>query len=425
MDETKPDVAALTGGGFVVVWTRPDDTPGAAVTPGIGATVYNSTGTTAAKANIQVNASVAGAQHDASVTALKDGGFVVVWEDDALHQARGQRFNAAGTKIGTEFVLNTNATLNGTPFEPTSVTLLNDGRIAFAVNNATSGEVDVLTSIWDPRTSPIMGTNASENLTSRQNGASVFGLGGNDNILGFSGADRFDGGAGNDSLSAGIGNDILNGGAGNDNLNGGKGNDTFVIDSVRDVVQDSGGFDLVRSTVSKTLALGFEHLTLLGTQGLTGTGNASANTLTGNAANNRLSGLSGNDTMRGGAGNDVLIGGAGKDTLIGGAGTDDFDFNAVADMGRTAATRDVIVDFAVGDDIDLSTIDANGAAAGNTAFSFLAANGAAFTGVAGQLRWQKSGSFTLVEGDINGNKVADFQIQLSGSKSLTATDFIL
>ena len=94
-------------------------------------------------------------------------------------------------------------------------------------------------------------------------------------------------------------------------------------------------------------------------------------------------------------------------------------------MGKTAATRDVITDFTVGDDIDLSTIDANGAAAGNTAFSFLATNGAVFTGVAGQLRWQKSATLTLVEGDTNGDRVADFQIQLTGSKNLTAADFIL
>jgi serralysin len=85
----------------------------------------------------------------------------------------------------------------------------------------------------------------------------------------------------------------------------------------------------------------------------------------------------------------------------------------------------VIVDFGVGDDIDLSTIDANDAAAGNTAFSFLTASGAAFTGVAGQLRWQNFSSLTLVEGDINGDRVADFQIQLTGSKNLTAVDFIL
>ena len=71
--------------------------------------------------------------------------------------------------------------------------------------------------------------------------------------------------------------------------------------------------------------------------------------------------------------------------MTGGAGADDFDFNTVAEMGN-GATRDVITDFAhLSDDIDLSTIDANGAAAGNTAFTFLAANGAAFTGAAGQL----------------------------------------
>ncbi len=32
---------------------------------------------------------------------------------------------------------------------------------------------------------------------------------------------------------------------------------------------------------------------------------------------------------------------------------------------------------------------------------------------------------TIVEGDINGNRVADFQIQLTGLKSLTVNDFIL
>ena len=262
-----------------------------------------------------------------------------------------------------------------------------------------------------------MGTTASENLTSRQNGASVFGLGGNDTIMGFAGADTLDGG---------IGNDVLK---------GGLGNDAFVIDSTGDVLQDSGGIDTVRSTVSKTLALGFEHLTLIGTLGLTGTGNASANTITGNAgnnvlnglagndainggagadrmsggtkndtytvdnagdvvtegvnqgidtirstitrtlpvnvenlallgaaaingvgntlsnmitgntANNILSGLSGNDVMNGSTGNDVLIGGGNKDTMTGGAGLDDFDFNVLAEMGKTAATRDVITDF--------------------------------------------------------------------------------
>ena len=32
---------------------------------------------------------------------------------------------------------------------------------------------------------------------------------------------------------------------------------------------------------------------------------------------------------------------------------------------------------------------------------------------------------TIIEGDTNGNRVADFQIQLTGLKTLTAGDFIL
>ena len=83
------------------------------------------------------------------------------------------------------------------------------------------------------------------------------------------------------------------------------------------------------------------------------------------------------------------------------------------------------------DDIDLSTIDANGRAIGDAAFSFLAAHGAVFTGAAGQLRWFRqdlAGSAndrTIVEGDINGNRVADFQVELTGLKTLTGANFVL
>ncbi len=117
--------------------------------------------------------------------------------------------------------------------------------------------------------------------------------------------------------------------------------------------------------------------------------------------------------------------------MTGSTGADDFDFNSVAEIGR-GATRDIIRDFVhLIDDIDLRTIDANGGAPGNTAFSFLAAKGAAFTGVAGELRWFQqnpagtANDRTIIEGDINGNRVADFQIQLTGLKTLTAADFVL
>ncbi len=164
---------------------------------------------------------------------------------------------------------------------------------------------------------------------------------------------------------------------------GGAGNDTFVVNSIRDVLADSAGVELVKSTVSRTLATGFEKLTLLGAAAINGSGNAAANVMTGNAGNNKLNGLGGSDTINGGARNDILIGGLGKDTMIGGAGADDFDFNSVAEIGR-GATRDIIRDFVhLVDDIDLSTIDANGAACGQCRLQLPRVKGAAFTGAAG------------------------------------------
>ena len=234
------------------------------------------------------------------------------------------------------------------------------------------------------------------------------------------------------SLTGNNGNDTLDGGIGIDFLRGGIGNDTYVVDNMSDqaIEAASAGTDLVISTVTFTLGANVENLTLIGAAAINGTGNAVANVIDGNTGNNKLIGLGGNDTLNGGAGNDILTGGLGKDTMTGGVGADDFDFNSVAEIGN-GATRDIIKDFVhLSDDIDLSTIDANGAAAGNT-FSFLAAKGAAFTGVAGELRWFQQNSAgtandkTIIEGDINGNRVADFQIQLTGLKTLTAADFIL
>jgi Ca2+-binding RTX toxin-like protein len=253
------------------------------------------------------------------------------------------------------------------------------------------------------------------------------------NILdGASGNDSLQGGAGNDRLLGGSGNDTLDGGSGNDRLEGGAGNDAYIINSTRDVLIDSSGTDTVKSTVGKTLATGFEHLILLGTAKISATGNSSSNSITGNSAINKLSGLSGNDTLNAGSGNDILIGGTGRDIMTGGAGADDFDFNSISEMGKTSSKRDVIKDFTHGsDNIDLSTIDANGSAAGSAAFKFLAAKGAAFTGVAGQLHWYQqnlSGTAsdkTIIEGDLNGDRRADFQIQLSGLKTLSAVDFVL
>ena len=162
------------------------------------------------------------------------------------------------------------------------------------------------------------------------------------------------------------------------------------------------------------------------------TGTAAAETLTGGSDADRIFGLAGGDIIRGLGGSDIETGGMGRDVMTGGAGGDVFDFNAVNETGKKAATRDVITDFAHGvDKIDLSTIDANGALPKNGVFKFLPGNGTAFTGVNGELHWFQlnpkgtANDKTIVEADINGDKVADFQIELTGLKALTKVDFIL
>jgi Ca2+-binding RTX toxin-like protein len=91
--------------------------------------------------------------------------------------------------------------------------------------------------------------------------------------------------------------------------------DTYTVDDAGDVITElaSGGEDHVRSSITYTLGSDLEHLTLLGTTAINGTGNASANRLSGNSAANRLEGLAGNDTLDGGAGADTLNGGLGAD----------------------------------------------------------------------------------------------------------------
>src|SRR6266545_118405 len=71
--KTDPDVAALREGGFVVVWTDPNSS----VTD-IRASLLNSVGTPLVT-GILVNTTTTGAQNEASVAALADGGFLVTW----------------------------------------------------------------------------------------------------------------------------------------------------------------------------------------------------------------------------------------------------------------------------------------------------------------------------------------------------------
>ncbi len=215
------------------------------------------------------------------------------------------------------------------------------------------------------------------------------------------------------------------------NMTTALGNDTYVLPSQNatgtywQCIWDAGGQDTLSNAGSSTAC----------------TINLTAATLTGATAGGVVSwdkGIKGGFTIAngvvienaiGGAGADVLVGnaqanqltgGAGADVLTGGLGADQFIYTN-GDSPAGARLRDTIKDFngRQGDHLDLSGIDANAITIGDQAFSYIAA--AKFHRVAGELRFNSS----VLQGDTNGDGVADFELSLTGVRTLDATWLIL
>jgi Ca2+-binding RTX toxin-like protein len=224
------------------------------------------------------------------------------------------------------------------------------------------------------------------------------------------------GNASGNVLDGGAGNDSLVGGGGVDTLIGGAGNDTYVVDGSSDLVIETlsgaaGGVDLVQATDSFTLGNNVEHLTLLGSEGYSGTGNDLANRITGNAFANALSGLGGNDTLIGGEGDDSLDGGNGIDSMVGGAGNDTYVVDSAADvvvesagggidLVRSSVTRVLATDFENLTLTGAAAINGTGNGAANVIIGNSAANLLSGLGNNDNLSGQ-DGNDTLLGGDDN------------------------
>ena len=79
----------------------------------------------------------------------------------------------------------------------------------------------------------------------------------------------------------------------------------------------------------------------------------------------------------------------------------------------------MITDFAAGDIIDLSDVDAKSLMDGNQDFTFI--GNVAFSNVAGELRYANG----FLSGDLNGDSRADFRIEVANGYAITAADLIL
>jgi Ca2+-binding RTX toxin-like protein len=140
---------------------------------------------------------------------------------------------------------------------------------------------------------------------------------GADYLDGEDGSDYLVGGGGDDILLGGTGNDYMEGGTGADYMEGGAGDDTYVVDSEGDVIVEADvadgtsapastlallaltalapSIDNVQSSVTYTLGVNLDNLTLTGTAAINGAGNSLNNVLTGNIAANVLTGGAGDD----------------------------------------------------------------------------------------------------------------------------------
>ena len=323
----------------------------------------------------------------------------------------------------------------------------------------------------------LTGASGPDTLTGGAGDDTLSGDYGNDLIVGGAGNDTLIGGDGIDTLEGGDGDDTLNGGPGGDLMTGGAGRDSFRFNRAGhidgDRITDFGPNDRIDlrdmnvtfigsaaftgsvaqpgpAQVNAVLVgsgplaetrlvfdmngdgIGERVLILSGTHTLMArpdnaailirvddlvlTGTAAGETLEGGAGRDSLSGGGGNDSLTGGVGNDTLSGDAGDDTLVGGAGTDRLTGGAGNDTFVFAAddiAGDRITDFADGDRIDLSAL--------NAAFIGTAAFGG--TGSA-QIRVSAVGEpgfrNTLLDIDLNGDGQTDRSIEIAGEHVLQA-----
>ncbi|WP_050532383.1 calcium-binding protein [Pseudaestuariivita atlantica] len=244
------------------------------------------------------------------------------------------------------------------------------------------------------------------------------GTNGGDLLIGTDGIDTLSGLGGDDTLRGGAGGDVLDGGAGWDVAD--------YTDATRSV-----RVDLQNPAISYNDAAGdtFTSIEAFRTGNTVDQlrGDAGDNHFSGGGLTDRLYGRAGNDTLRGGEGADAIYGGLGADVMTGGPGAGRMDrfiyFNA-AETGAGPGNRDLITDFTPGEDrIEISRIDADITQGFKQRFDFI--GDAAFSGTAGELRFDHDAGRTIVQADRDGDGTADFEILLTGTLTLSATDFLI
>ncbi|RAU20057.1 hypothetical protein CU669_20320 [Paramagnetospirillum kuznetsovii] len=188
-DQYQPSVTGLADGSFVATWqSLGQDGSGW----GAYGQHFNANGTKIG-GEFLINSAIANDQTQPSVTGLADGSFVATWQslgqDGSGWGVYGQHFNADGTKIGGDFQISDVSLSN--QMSPSVISLANGNLVVGYTDD--SNNTNIRIQVFDTSLLP----------------RDVVGTSGNDSIHGTTYSDRLDGGGGNDTLFGGGGSDTF------------------------------------------------------------------------------------------------------------------------------------------------------------------------------------------------------------------------
>ncbi len=298
------DITALSDGRFVATWETWDSTQdgdGYA----IKARLFNADGTPVA-GEFLVNSEFTANQRAANVTALSDGRFIVTWvtfdgtQDGDVQAIKARLFNADGTPVADEFLVNSEFSSQQTA---PAITTLPDGRflIVWQSSDATQdGSLAAIKAQLFDKNGAALGDEFlvnTEGLASQVSPTVTTLADGRVAISWYT----FDG------TQDGDGNAIKSIILDFFNKENGNGSANFMLgEDFRDVLKGKGGDDI-----------------LIGKKGDDDLfGDSGNDRLKGGRGDDKLKGGSGNDTLRGSRDDDDLSGGSGKDKLYGDRGDD-------------------------------------------------------------------------------------------------------
>ncbi len=344
-DQDLPSVTALQDGGFVVTWISVGQEGPDGSGAGIYGQRYDNNGAKVGE-EFQINSYTAGWQSSPAITALADGGFVVVWEsesqDGSGYGVYGQRYDSDGVRLGEEFLVNSYT--QGMQDLP-SVTALTDG--GFVIVWESEGQDGSGWGIYGQR----YNADGTPYVDGDDAPAILLGTDGNDTLYGTEVDDLIKGFAGNDALFGGKGSDLLMGGSGDDALFGGCDNDTLIGSDGADSLYGNGGDDTLAGGAGADLLMGNTGTDLL-------SGDAGMDRLYGGDGSDILDGGIGDDSLYGGNGADLLNGGIGNDALFGGNDNDMLSGSAGADSLYGNGGDDTLAG-GIGDDLLMGNIGAD------------------------------------------------------------------